>query len=98
MYNATGPESETRPPPESTPPKPPPDLSALMVELARIRQEVEGAERPSRRRSPAGVLFRVAVLMALGWALTLGPCRSLLGPSGIVDPGRAEQTTPRPVR
>jgi len=78
--------------------RPPPDMAALMLELARIRQEVEGAEPPSRRSWSLGLLVRLAGILLLGWLLSRGPCSKLVQPSGMGDLETSEQTTPRPAR
>jgi hypothetical protein len=59
-------------------PKPKPDMAALMLELARIRREVEGAEPPR----PGRKVVWLSLAMVLGAVLLsvfLGPCRPPAG-------------------
>jgi len=91
-------DSRRDPAREPAPGKPPPDMAALMLEIARIRREVEGSGPPPRRRGLAGMAIRLVAILALGWLLSQGPCKSLLQPSGIGDLETSGQATPRPVR
>gem|GEM_PF-3031692 len=80
------------------PGKPPPDMAALMLEIARIRREVEGSDIRPRRPRVTGMVVRLVALLAVGWLLSQGPCRSLLQPSGIEESPASGQATTRPVR
>ncbi len=54
--------------------KPPPDMASLMMELARIRRDVEGQSEP---RKPIGVKFWLtvtAIVAAVVWSMFGGPC------------------------
>jgi len=51
-----------------------PDMAALMMELARIRRDVEGMPEP---RKPIGArtwLMIAAVIAAVAWSMFGGPC------------------------
>jgi len=60
--------------PPATPPKPPPDMAILMLELARIRRDVEGQSEAGRRAGLRTWLLLAAVVAALAWSVFGGPC------------------------
>ena len=60
--------------------KPPPDMASLMLELARIRRDVEGQVEPARRSGGKIGLLLVFLIGALLWSIFGGPC---LPPGGV---------------
>lgn len=55
--------------------KPRPDMAALMMELARIRREVEGTEEARPARKAAAWMIAALLAGAVVLLLMQGPCR-----------------------
>lgn len=54
--------------------KPEPDMASLMMELARIRREIEGQSEPKKAVGFKGWLLVAAIAAALVWWMLGGPC------------------------
>ena len=89
-------------PPAAGPPpggKDPVDMATLMMELARIRREVESGEPERKGRGVAAWVVGTLVAAALLGLLSRGPCRPAAGerPGAGVDQSSSGSmiTTPR---
>ncbi len=65
----TPPTTPDEVPPSDSPERPPPDMASLMLRLAEIRREVEGAAPAPRRGNPTVWLIGIAVGLLLATLL-----------------------------
>ena len=56
-------------------PLPAADMAVLMMELARIRKDVEGQKDPRESAGPKGWLMAAILLASLVWSFFGGPCQ-----------------------
>jgi hypothetical protein len=62
-------------PDQTKAPLPAAEMAVLMMELARIRKDVEGQKDPRESAGPKGWLMAAILLASLVWSFFGGPCQ-----------------------